>query len=60
MMVVEMVLSEIRKTCCVKSDPGQPLLIECVARSLHGKVRDAMHALQFSEDRYEESSHHTL
>ena len=41
-VVVEMVLGEIGKTCCVKSDAGQALLIECVARSLHRKVSDAV------------------
>src|SRR5450756_108976 len=48
-VVVEMVLGEIGKTCCVKSDAGQALLIECVARSLHRKMRNAMRTLQFAK-----------
>src|SRR3990172_12383886 len=48
-VVVEVVLREIRKTCCVKSDTGQALLIECVARSLHRKASNAVRTLQFAE-----------
>src|SRR5437773_11547640 len=45
-VIVEMVLGKIRKTSCVKRDACEALLIERVARSLHRKMRDAVHSLQ--------------
>src|SRR5450759_1581628 len=48
-VVVEMVLGEIGETCCVKSDTGQALLIEGVARRLHCKMRNAVRTPQFAK-----------
>src|SRR5450756_2570810 len=48
-VVVEMILGEIGKTRCVKSDAGHALLIECVARSLHRKMSNAVRTLQFAK-----------